>query len=412
MTSQVILVNRECIVVASDSVVTVRDNESNVRTSPHSEKIYEVRGHKVAIVHSGNSSLGGIPIEALVSEWESTLSLALPNVEDYSSSFIKWLGKVNTFERLGSTWDSLEEIIDKMVYPFWERFDQLNRDVADSEEKSKQQSTAFTDVAGDALWREYYSGASQAWAKRILDKYFDEVARRVEWWFQAFDLENDLKDQIFSYLYRNLGKMGGSNVTLAFVGYGVEQLVPAFETIYIKGVLEGVIFASAGRSYTWKNSSSRTYHFLAQAEAPVSLLFGIDSDVRWHIADFVSDKVIEIADALDGDIDEDVVYDAFYGSINGALDLHENTEKLLSTAIYEKFEKVRSKKLLDLIGASSKIELALLASMFVSVQSLMSLIDSTQPSVGGPIDVAVIDKREGFRWYRHKGVSGGTHNFM
>jgi hypothetical protein len=55
------------------------------------------------------------------------------------------------------------------------------------------------------------------------------------------------------------------------------------------------------------------------------------------------------------------------------------------------------------IDMSPISDLAELASALVGVQSVHAAITQDNPTVAGPIDVAVITRSDGFSWIRHKG---------
>lgn len=89
MTSQLVAVTQAGVAVASDTMTTW---PSQNKTSPTANKIYELGpSHKVVVLHSGASFIGGLNYELLVREWALTQPSPLPALEDYPRVFLKWL---------------------------------------------------------------------------------------------------------------------------------------------------------------------------------------------------------------------------------------------------------------------------------------------------------------------------------
>ena len=58
--------------------------------------------------------------------------------------------------------------------------------------------------------------------------------------------------------------------------------------------------------------------------------------------------------------------------------------------------------IVDAVDAFNLEDMANMAESLVSVTNLQRHISSSEESVGGPIDVAVITRTEGFFWVKHK----------
>ena len=59
-------------------------------------------------------------------------------------------------------------------------------------------------------------------------------------------------------------------------------------------------------------------------------------------------------------------------------------------------------KLIDIVAFLSKEDLADMAESLVRITSIKCHVSSYQDSVGGPVDVAVITKGDGFVWLKRK----------
>ena len=86
-----------------------------------------------------------------------------------------------------------------------------------------------------------------------------------------------------------------------------------------------------------------------------------------------------------------------------------NYDQLLKEELKKYYQKIERYELIkfkipmaNFISALSKSELAAIAETFVQLTSFKVKVTSDLESVGGPIDVAVISKGDGFIWVKRK----------
>ncbi|MEI6671581.1 MAG: hypothetical protein WCL15_06115, partial [Actinomycetes bacterium] len=91
MTSQIVLMNKLGLAVASDSSLTMTRGD-NRRTYASAEKIFPLgTDHKVAILHSGSVEFMDHPFAVLLTEWMKSLQRPFGSVGEYADSFCNWL---------------------------------------------------------------------------------------------------------------------------------------------------------------------------------------------------------------------------------------------------------------------------------------------------------------------------------
>lgn len=79
-----------------------------------------------------------------------------------------------------------------------------------------------------------------------------------------------------------------------------------------------------------------------------------------------------------------------------------NALETLTDSIREHLQSKHIGPLLDTVAVMPKEELAVLAEALVNLTSIKRKISREVETVGGPIDVAVISKGDGFVWIRRK----------
>ena len=108
MTSQIVLINQAGIGIASDTLVSREEGSNRHKTFPSSNKIYELGGdHKVVVLHSGSTMIGGINYGLLIREWALQQTNPLPALADYPRQFENWL---SNYRKLS-------------IWPFFKKFD-------------------------------------------------------------------------------------------------------------------------------------------------------------------------------------------------------------------------------------------------------------------------------------------------
>ena len=84
-----------------------------------------------------------------------------------------------------------------------------------------------------------------------------------------------------------------------------------------------------------------------------------------------------------------------------SLDTTRVTESFMSTS-GAKFSEIYTNPLVNTIGSLGVEDLANMTESFVSLTSLIRRMSPKEETVGGPVDVAVITKGDGFIWMKRK----------
>ena len=413
MTSQVILLNNMAIALASDSTITTQDRSSRQRTANSSEKIFAVGGdHNLAVLSNGNADIGVFPVDALLTEWERTLKSTLSTVDDYITSFIQWLRNSDAFKHEDMENQLVIDMIDEIIRPAYLAIKKVCEplDLGFESDAGAVSDEIFECILeqisylGD--WN-YYDLASDKWVSKTIIDLKDSITDRITWWLDDVPNLPNLDAAVWDLVRIGLGrKTGMSPAGIVFVGFGDSQLLPAYSYLDIFGVARGVVFYRENQKYEHK-SQQGWYRFLAQTEAQRTFLDGVSNELSGATNEFMLTNMAELKLQLNEVIDEQ-------DPKKWVTTFEEH-----STTLTEKyFDLIRSsrttndEKLQDVIRLAPESDLALLASMFVSIEAFSELISSPQPTVGGPIDVAVMNKRHGFRWVRHKNLEGGSNKLF
>ena len=407
MTSQIVLMNKLGIALASDSALTIRLGD-NRRTYGSAEKIFQIGPeHKVAVLHSGSTEFMGYPYEVLITEWRKTLTRPLSTLRAYADSFVRWLShRPDLFS---------QEVQEGFVeYHAREYFLELRRLILERLEELEISPESWNDeetlefVADffrkDVKWldeRENSEGLSEKWADSIYSSIQHKIKEAFDYVFDDIPMNFLITEIIETISHQILFKAIGndSDARLAFSGYGEEQIYPEHVWIELRGVvadkprfsIDQLVVSNDHESWLQTHAQSEAIHTYLRAYHS-SFLDGSKRNLRETITKIQQ----KIDDKLEGEIQLEIENELSEIQDQAI----EELEKSFEDNSYNRFVKPFTGTLAGLPTTS----LAKMAESLIELQILRQSSQAIQDTVGGPVDVAVITLENGFTWFRHKTI--------
>jgi len=186
-----------------------------------------------------------------------------------------------------------------------------------------------------------------------------------------------------------------ANTGIVIGGYGTHDYYPSFELHNCFGFLADRFIAVQERSKSIERGSLGVIEGFAQDNMIDTFRFGIGFDAYAHVHRATQKALTQVAEKTLKKYSPDTSVD----------DLKELISKELSEGQADWYEKVREEHYAPLARVISSLpvsDLAALAKSLVELQSLKERVTRDSESVGGPIDVAVISKHDGFVWIERK----------
>jgi hypothetical protein len=424
MTTQVVLMNKLGISLASDSAVSAGNRVLNTY-----EKIFELSApHKIAILTSSSADFMMHPWEVMLSAWSENLTTTHTSTEAYMEDLLKWLrtsiqsqGELSNFEsdlihsylygQNGIRDIARECLIDVFNENFVTQLDSNEKELWSSGTWTQEFRDQMTAKLTPTVIRQCMDGLDalikdrQEWT--ALDNVSISQARVwVEWFWQSF--ETDFVSSSFSDfpdipgLSEKLNDLSLSAIvhptdinktTLALVGYGVKDLFPSATMVDIHGVLGGAVLKRWQFNRSVAAEQQPIHLFFGQTEAIDSLARGRDEMITNVARESQRSLLVDIYEQLPVSDDLQQVRQKIEESMES------NT---LEESIRSATQKSRLQPFEYAIWMSPMGDLAEFAGRLIGVQSIYAAMNQENPTVGGPIDVAVITLRSGFEWIRHK----------
>jgi len=192
---------------------------------------------------------------------------------------------------------------------------------------------------------------------------------------------------------------------IVFAGFGEKEIFPSVQSFRVDAVVDNklrfVLVPDRSEGITFETSS--LVIAFAQSEMVSQFMNGIDSSYRNHILRFTN---LVLSDRY-----PDIVKTAVARAVSDAdaVALSENMKhvgkqliEILTKAMRDYELEKHSNPIVEIVQHLPKEELAVMAESLVNLTSLKRHITRDAETVGGPIDVAVISRGDGFIWIKRK----------
>jgi hypothetical protein len=410
MTSQIVLINQSGIGIASDTLVSREEGSNSHKTFPSSNKIYELGGqHKVVVLHSGVTTLGGLNYGLLIREWALQQITPLPSLSDYPRQFENWL---SNYRKLKINEDN--EIYENLCSSFGYFAKNLSDEMQDQLNLSEYEDEKISDEVKQQLVESIRGYAEEYYVddhpyEDITDAAIVKVVRQqergyIEHFLEhiAFRKNNDVVNwkvdaeiteaiEYFAIQRLKHWNFSPNQATLNFVGFGSDEPIGGRVEVNVGGFYLNRLRSRIEKREPDANESAVTIATIAQQDAMVDFMRGL----HWSRQETYMEMAREIAGNVFAD--ESVTsekIDEFVKAYDEALD------ESLRVDFIRPFKRT--------LGALSIRSLVLFSEALVKIQSLRSATAPGEATVGGLIESLSIDRVQGIEWH----VRGKDTNYQ
>lgn len=417
MTSEILIMNKNCVALAADSASTVwrRDNPKIFSA----DKIFSLSGrHPVGIMTYNVSEISGVPIDVLVKEFRSSLGDAsFSSVEEYAESFFRF---INTGQAVGTVRkrspmipsDLADQEVAFLIAGLWREMrlnaDKLMNKILNNHlEGTVIDRNMLGDISRDSMRSvvaEMIGGCtvdlgtkrSRSIMKKISEVLDDSYVDYLDSG-SKYDLEEHLEPLIKILADRVISLNGLEHYTgLVFAGYGEKELFPSFVEYKVYGYLFGELRHKKIDEKSICAGLPSWIEPFAQGDVAETFLFGMSAELENELLCGFEDALDDATSAIVRDLDGN---DLYRGQIK------KSNEKMMAdlrTDINEYLEKKYLWPTETMVRFLSKDELASMAESLINITSLRRRVSDDVETVGGPVDVAVISRGEGLKWIKRK----------
>lgn len=408
MTAEIAILNRSAVALAADSAMTFG--------KPGSEKIYPVnklftlsKYHPVGIMIFNNAYFMGMPIETIIKMYREKVGMeSEKTITDYATRFCEYLENPifctdkQQEEHLYNTFVSIFSSIKDEARTRFRGIYSREGKVRVSDYKK-----CLYDVIDEELVS--FGGASDYHfhdpvdGRNFLRKNNNIFKAAVEHVFEG--------DKISQVKVRTLKRIAELSITkykysgngsgLVIAGFGEDEIFPTIVEIEIDGFIanELRVVLKDGTDIGRQSTQAVILPF-AQDEMVHRFMQGIDNTYHGYLDHYIRqwlrDFGKEVVNACVSDSsDKKIINKGLSNSIDDAMTmLHEDAKKFRKEQFID--------PILDVVDGLPKEELAHMAEALVNLTSIKRRVSTEKETVGGPVDVAVISKGDGFVWIKRK----------
>jgi hypothetical protein len=353
---------------------------------------------------SDSGTMQGVPWEVLVKAYRDAAgSEALDSINGYAPDLFKYIeGNSDLYPPDFQEKQLISDLVDTaaLIVSLTSR----NKDVAEATKAKDKKAirkagkSAFSDLTKKIEAAEFIDKADNNIADDIRARYADKILEGIKQRKYIVDREDivPFKDLAplapLALVKKSYTTLDTTDIVVA--GFGDKEYFPRLKSYTVYGLVLGKILYADGDETIINQENTAAIVPIARSSMIKNFMYGVAPSVLSQIGSGVTKALDEFHDALirDGKLDGNVDVGA----------LKNKASESFNVAISEELIRSHGIPLRRVVGLLPLDELADLAEILVSIESLKERVTTTTETVSGPIDVAVISKGDGFIWIKRK----------
>ncbi|HBT4749023.1 TPA: hypothetical protein MB338_000438 [Klebsiella quasipneumoniae subsp. quasipneumoniae] len=419
MTAEIAVFNRSGVALAADSAVTTTNGFSE-KIYNNADKLFELsKDHPVAVMIYNNAVLCHAPWEVLIKAYRKTLtSPPLKTIKEYSDSFFSFIENCNNIITSEMQSEYFKQLYRNAILP-----DILNKVQNEDVTAFLQSQNAFP---SNDQYQQFIENRANTLSSKISHnsfyKDFDNndlvLARQfasqfiVEICSQCIvpinvnghppylqSLLDSLIELFALYTCKESDLETYSGIVIA--GYGDDEYYPAIQSHHVYGLFNKKVMRPVNTHQNNADSCSGIMPF-AQDDEVHTFMKGCSKGIINCVNDSLENsltnlknEVTNILTSQNPSLTRTIVETAFDSVIPNQLAY---TKAMIDNHAAQN----HIQKVLSILDSLAKVDLGYMAESLVNLTAFKRKVSNDSDSVGGPIDVAVLSKGDGFVWLKRK----------
>lgn len=407
MTAEIAILNKTGIALAADSAVTIG---SGSKTYDTANKLFMLSKHQpIGVMIFGGAELTGCPWEILIKVFREELgSKSYQTTKEYAHAFVEFIEKSKTISN-----EQQEKYFGRYIVDYFYRI-RANIEKAiehEIEQVGKIDDKRIKTIVKDIInlhhdkWNNtgYIKGASDKYCATLIRNHNKRIDKITSDIFQKIPIAPTLKKRLreiaVSLFCRD--SMSPFHSGIVFAGYGTREIYPNLVSYHVDGIFNDKLKYSLHKEATVGDENSAMIIPFAQDEMVRMFMEGMDPNYNKTALGYIK----TVLDKLPEKFLENI--SLARGQKKTAI---KKSMSQMSNDIFSAFKSEMIKyaqenhiqPVMQAVGVLPKDELAKMAESLVNITSFKRKVTLSVESVGGPIDVAVISKGDGFVWVKRK----------
>jgi hypothetical protein len=414
MTAEVAVMNRLAVALAADSAVTLGGSAvgaaRNLKIYYTANKLFSLsKYHPVGVMVYGNADLQAFPWETLIKEFRRKLGTrSRASVKQYGEAFIDFFNGNPHFDKknedtyfrtnVGSLFLVIKGEVDEKVKAHIDTKGGISESEVKGYLKSCIQANLEPWTKADFLPRTSQRDVNRLMRDRrtLLDEIRAQMFEKLP--LDSFDVKM-LNLLAASSFFKDRFRRSTSGVVVA--GFGADELFPSLIVYNVEGVIQGrPKYKQMSFNKVDPDNEALVYPF-AQKEMVNTFMEGIDPEISRYVLNYLQEVLDNYPERIVDSIPCPTPADR-----TQVLENLKNAGAAMFKDFQDSFRKFVHKShvapIIDIVSSLPKNELAEMAEALVNLTSVKRRMSPDAETVGGPVDVALISKGDGFVWIKRK----------
>jgi hypothetical protein len=410
MTAEIAVMNKNAVALAADSAVTIGRGEK-VKIYNTNKLFMLSKYHPVGVMIYGNAEFLGVSWDTTIKSFRKILgSDSYPSLEDYGAKFITFLES----NRALFPESEQDEWVHSKIY---QSLSYVRSQIDEKVEKVSHEKGLVTDDELKAIIKEtvldFYgrvdrqlelSLASDNLNRCINKKYGDFVRKIIGQVFQKLPISTVLRKKLREFcrylLFKDLDI--GNQSGLVIAGFGEDEYFPTIVQYEIDGIVCNKLKYKVAAIDRVNTKERATVFPFAQTEMVHTFMQGIDPKLQFTLQSYLEklftniypEQIVKVLPGMTAK--NETILKGKLENVGGEL------VKEFFAALEKQKREQNIDPVVEAVAFLPKEELASMAESLVNLTSFKRRVTLDAETVGGPIDVAVISKGDGFIWVKRK----------
>ncbi|GFK24869.1 hypothetical protein [Tetragenococcus halophilus] len=379
MTAELGILNKNGIVLATDSATTIGNN----KVYNTAKKLFTLdSNHFVGIMIYGNAEFMEVPWEIIISQFRKQLgNEILPKLDDYSEEFLKFLQTQSYLKKEELQTNYVIAFAQSVIQAVFQNIeDDINFLISQGQDVDnslliKLLTKQIKSIKGQ-FSEQYIVELDET---EFLENYRDSFNRILRSISVYEDVSKGISEELFNLIYYTIIRDNTflSSTGIVFAGYGREEVFPCIESFKLYSFI------------------MEEFKYSKDEKAQVG---NGNRDLRSTIIPFAQDDVVHtVVQGLDPMLSE---------YLASKVEEFDENSRSVYTEIIDELSKIQRQRFIDpmlnMISLLPVDETSVIAETLLNLTSFKRKYSTSVETVGGPIDVLSITPNEGPVWIRRK----------
>lgn len=418
MTAEIAVFNKSAVSLAADSAVTISGAENVSKIYNGADKLFALsKHHPVGIMVFGTATLCGIPWEMIIKQYRKRIDKGcFDTIEQYAEDFWKYLCSSENIIPMDIRENYLIETYSNRFFPalITHIENKIIKPIIDEAGESPSISETYElieqgsrGVLLSLIESDFLEGMDDddiKQAKLFTDPIAREICDEQLLKEDGILIPNGLYEVIadlFAYITCKKSPFG-HNTGLVFAGYGEKEFMPAILAFDVLGFFGNKLRFSPNLSKSSSGGESGVVAY-AQEDEVETFLHGISKNLKNYMFAGFSVENENMLEKITEEIKQLAIPDSQKESlVSQTTELLEERLSSFTRTVENYITEKFSSKVTEMIEFLPKQDLAYMAESLVNLTAFKRKVSNDNETVGGPIDVAIISKGDGFIWVKRK----------